>query len=105
MNKLIKEVNYFGMPCMSSFFESCDSLVSIATGYGLDGRGSIPGRSKSFSSALMYPDLFREPPSLPQNGCQGDFPWAVKWPGHNADHSPSSTAEVKMVELYLHSPT
>jgi hypothetical protein len=29
----------------------------------------------------------------------------LKWPGHNVYHSPSFTAEVKMVELYLHSPT
>jgi hypothetical protein len=29
----------------------------------------------------------------------------VKWPGHEADHLPSSSAEVKeWVELYLYSP-
>jgi hypothetical protein len=90
---------------MSSFFESSDNSVSTATGYGLDDHGSIPGRSKSFSFALIYPDWFRGPPILPQNGSQGHFLKAVKWPGHNADYSPSFTVEVKMVELYLHSST
>jgi hypothetical protein len=28
----------------------------------------------------------------------------VKWLGHEADHSPPSSAEVKNVVLYLHSP-
>jgi hypothetical protein len=28
----------------------------------------------------------------------------VKWPGRDADHSPPSSAEVKGVKLYLHSP-
>jgi hypothetical protein len=30
----------------------------------------------------------------------------VKWPGHEADHSPPSSAKVKgCMELYLHSPS
>jgi hypothetical protein len=28
----------------------------------------------------------------------------IKWPGREADHSPSPSAAVRMVELYLHSP-
>jgi hypothetical protein len=28
----------------------------------------------------------------------------VKWPGHEADHSPPSSAVEECVELYLHSP-
>jgi hypothetical protein len=35
----------------------------------------------------------------------GALSLGVKWPGHEADHSPPSSAEVKeCVELYLHSP-
>jgi hypothetical protein len=30
---------------------SRDSSVGIATGYGLDGRGSIPGKGKKFFSS------------------------------------------------------
>jgi hypothetical protein len=34
-----------------------------------------------------------------------DLSLVVKWPGHEADHSPTSSAKVKeCVELYLHSP-
>jgi len=35
------------------------------------------------------------PPSLLSNGYWGLFPWGVKWPGHEGDHSPSSRAKVK----------
>jgi hypothetical protein len=28
----------------------------------------------------------------------------VKWPGNEADHTPPSSADVKSVELYFHSP-
>jgi hypothetical protein len=31
------------------YARSRDSSVGIATGYGLDGRGSIPGSDKTFS--------------------------------------------------------
>jgi hypothetical protein len=32
---------------------SRDSSVDIGTGYGLDGRGSIPGRGKSFLHSVQ----------------------------------------------------
>jgi hypothetical protein len=41
------------------------SLVSIATGYGLDGRGSNPGGGKIFRT---HPDRLWGPPSLLYNG-------------------------------------
>jgi hypothetical protein len=42
---------------------------------------------------------------LLSSGYQGLFPWGLKRPGREADHSPPSRAEVKeWVELYLHSP-
>jgi len=38
-------------------------------------------------------------------GTRGSLRGGVKQPGHEADHSPASNAEVKeCVELYLHSP-
>jgi hypothetical protein len=40
-----------------------------------------------------------------RSGNHGLFPWGVKRPGCEADHSPPSSAEVKeWVELYFHSP-
>jgi len=47
------------------------------------------------------PERFWSPPSF----YQGLFPWGVKRPGREADHSPPSSAGVKeWVELYLCSP-
>jgi hypothetical protein len=40
----------------------------IALGYGLDGRGSGPGRDFEFFSSPPCPDRFWSPPSLMSNG-------------------------------------
>jgi hypothetical protein len=58
--------------------------VRIATGYGLDGPGSIPGRTTFFPSP-QSPDRLWGSPSRP----------GVKWPGHEVDHSSPSSYEVK----------
>jgi hypothetical protein len=50
------------------FQRSRDSSVGIATGYGLEGRGSIPGRVKIFSSP-QRPDQFWGTPM----GTGGEF--------------------------------
>jgi hypothetical protein len=77
-------------------------------GYGLDDRGSrdrFPAGGWEFFSSPSRPERLCGPPSLLSNGYQGLFPWGVKRPGREADHSPPSSAEVKeCVELYLHSP-
>jgi hypothetical protein len=45
------------------------------------------------------------PTQPPIQWVPGALSLEVKWPGCEADHSPSSSAEVKeWVELYLHSP-
>jgi hypothetical protein len=45
------------------------------------------------------------PPSLLSNGYQGSFLGGKKAVGRETDHSPPSSAEIKVcVELYLHSP-
>jgi hypothetical protein len=50
-----------------------DSSVGIATSYGQDDLGSIPGMTRCFSSP-QRPDWLWGPPSLLPNGYQGRFP-------------------------------
>jgi len=79
-----------------------DSVVDIATRYGLDGsriesrwRRDIPHpfRPALGSTKLLY------------NGCRVSFQ-EVKRQGCGVDHPPTSNVEVKeTIELYLYSPT
>jgi hypothetical protein len=55
-------------------FISRDSPVGIATGYGLDGRGSIPSRGKRFLCSPRSPDRLRGPAQLLYNGYGGFLP-------------------------------
>jgi hypothetical protein len=50
------------------FRRSRDSSVGIAIGYGLDGRGSIPGEGNRFFFSAQRPDRLWGPPSLLCNG-------------------------------------
>jgi hypothetical protein len=65
--------------------KSWDSSVGIATGYGLDDRGSIPGRGWALG-----------PTQPPIQWLQGVLSLGVKRPWCEADHSPPNTAEVKV---------
>jgi hypothetical protein len=67
---------------------SRDSSVGIATGCGLDGRGSIAGRGKIF--------LFSSPDRL-WGPTRHSTQWVprIKRPGRDANHSPPSSAEDK----------
>jgi len=45
------------------------------------------------------------PTQLPIQWVLESLSLGVKWPGHEADHSPPSSTEVKeCLEIYLHSP-
>jgi hypothetical protein len=50
------------------------SSGSIVSDYGLDDRGSIPGRGKGFFLYPLCPDRLWGPPSLLYNGYRGYFP-------------------------------
>jgi hypothetical protein len=78
-----------GIPVASLKISRQDSSVRIATGYGLDGPGWIPGSVTFFSS--QRPNRLWGPPSL----SNGDSFAGVKWQEREADHSPPSSREVK----------
>jgi hypothetical protein len=70
-----------------------NSSVGIPTGYGLDGRGSIPKREKIFLFSSVQTGSGTHPASYPMD--PGGFIAGVKRLGREADHSPPSNAEVK----------
>ena len=79
-----------------------DSVVVIATRYGLDGPG-IESRWGARFSALVQTGPGAHAASYTMG--TGSFP-GVKQPGRSLDHPPPSSAEVKeRVELYLYSPS
>jgi hypothetical protein len=71
-----------------------DGSDSKTTGYRLDDRGSIPGRSKKYFSSAQCPDRFKGPPSLLYNGYHGSF-LVIESPGQKAYHSHPFSSEVK----------
>jgi hypothetical protein len=80
------------------------SLVSIVYGYGLDDRPievrSLAG-AKDFSSSLCFQTGSGAHPASCTVGTGGHFPGCKAWPGHDANHSPPSSAKV-MNELELY---
>jgi hypothetical protein len=84
----------------SAEVKSRDSLVCIATDYGLDDQMigvRIPAGAGNFS--------FRYRVQTDSKAHTASYPTGAKRPGCEADHSLPSSAEVKeYVELYLHSP-
>jgi hypothetical protein len=87
-------------------FRYRDSSVGIALGYGLDDRGSrvrFPTRAGNFSlHHCVQNGSGAHPVSYPM-GTGGSF-LGVKRPGREADHSPSSSAEVKNAWSYTSTP-
>jgi hypothetical protein len=87
--------------------ESRDSSVGIALGYGLDDRCSrirFPAGAGNFSLHHRVQNGSGAHPASYPARTRG-FSLEVKRPGREADHSPRTSAEVKVWgELYLHSP-
>jgi hypothetical protein len=79
---------------------SRDSVVGIATGYGLDDRGvrfRVPVGSRIFSTSSR-PAL--GPTQPPIQYAPGTLSTAVKRQRREADHSPPASAEVKKTWIY-----
>jgi hypothetical protein len=84
------------------------SSVSIVSGYVLDERAigvRSPPRAKDFSSNLCVQNGSGTHPASCQMGTGGPFPGGKARTGSDADHSPSSSAEIENeYELYILSP-
>jgi hypothetical protein len=85
---------------------SRDSVVGIATGYGLDDRGvgvRVPGRIKDFLFCTSSrPSV--GPTQPPIQWVPGALSPGLKQPGREADHSPPASAEVKKMLVYTSTP-
>jgi hypothetical protein len=87
------------------WFRSRDSVVGIATDYGLDDRGVgvwVPVGSRIFSSPTVQATSGVHPTSYTM-GTGGSF-LGVKQPGCEADHSPPTSAKVKKMWIYTSTP-
>ena len=83
-----------------SIYGSRDSVVGIATRYGLDVPGLEPRLGRDFSGPSRP---VRGPPSCMYNGYWVSF-LVVRRSGRASDHPPPSSADVWVeVYLYLHS--
>jgi hypothetical protein len=83
-----------------SVCRSQDSVVGIATGYELDDRGvavRVPVVSRIFFTSSR-PALGSTQP--PIQCVRGALSPGVKRPGHEADHSPLASVEVKKIWIY-----
>jgi hypothetical protein len=73
------------------------SSVSIVSDYGLDNRAigvRSPAGAKDFFSSLCVHTGSGAHPASCTMGTGGPFPGGKARPGRDADHSPSSSAEV-----------
>jgi hypothetical protein len=86
--------------------KSPDSVVGIATGYGLDDQRvgvRVPVGSRIFISPCL-PDRLWGPPKPPIQWVPGALSPGVKGPGREADSSHPTSAEVTKTWFYTSTP-
>jgi hypothetical protein len=84
-----------GPKCVWSFTFIPWELSPYSAGYGLDGRGSIPGMVKRFFLFSITSSQCLGPTQRPMQCIQRAVSPGVKRLGREADHSPSSSVEVR----------
>jgi hypothetical protein len=104
LNNLTQGSKYVRIECIHVciFLGSQDSIIGIVIHYGLDGPGIKSHYGRDF------PDLSWQAlkPTQPPTKWIPGLSRGVKRPGHDIDHPPPSSAEVKKrVELYIYSPS
>jgi hypothetical protein len=94
---LIKHCNLWCNIKKHCFYKSHDSSVGIVLGYGLDNQGSrtqfLVGAGNFSLHHHVQTTSGAHPASYPR-GTRA-LSLGVKWVGHEADHSPPSSAEIK----------
>jgi hypothetical protein len=88
-----------------TYIKSRDSVVGIATGYRLDDLGAgirVSVGSRIFSTLSR---AARGPTQIPIQWVPGALSVGVKWPGHEAHHSPPTSAEVKKMWICTSTPS
>jgi len=83
----------------TSFFSSWDTSVNVVPRPHYDS-----WQEKGFFPLPLHSDWLWSPPKLLSIGYHRLFPWEVKWPGHETDHSPPSSSKVKYVWVYTSRP-
>jgi hypothetical protein len=83
-----------------------ERLVGIATGHGLDDRGvgvRVPVGINNFNFSISSKPAL-ESTQPPIQWVPGALSPVVKWPEHEADRSPPTSAEVKKIWIYTSPP-
>jgi hypothetical protein len=86
--------------------ESRSSVLGTTIGYGLDDRwGRNSSASKVKNSYLLHVGPALGPTKPPIQWVPEALSSGVKRPGHEADHSPPNSTEVKKTWVYTSTPT
>jgi hypothetical protein len=100
-HQLVGYLNTF--KSLLNFCKSCDSSVSIVLGCRQDNQGS----RVQFPAGALFTTVSRmalEPTQLPIQWVPGALSLGVKQLGHEADHSPTYSAEIKNAWSYTSTP-
>jgi hypothetical protein len=93
---------------LQTVLKNRDSVVGIATGYGLEERAvgvRVPVGSKMFSSPRRPDRLWLGSTQSPIERLLEALSPGIKLPGREVNHSPPANAEVKKMWIYTSTPT